>query len=141
MSSSIPKLTTGERLRLGDDTHRGPDEWDRNCPGLLDSLGRLERAEIGAEDHIRQQLIALQDLPEFITFLAGLNDHLRKMVEQFMAGKSAEEVTGGDFVPPLGASKESYPNQTTIKLDASVTRYLASGLTCHDVGPNKTRRT
>lgn len=96
--------TTGELLR-GGKNFVGADPWDSHFPGLLDSLECLERSQIEGEEYVRNMLLSIKDTPEFLDFLGGLNHTLRKKVEDFMAGKSAEEVAGDDFIPPLGATR------------------------------------
>jgi hypothetical protein len=96
--------TTGELLRDGNNVV-GEDPWDRHLPGLLDSLERLERSQIEGEEYVRNMLLSIKDTPEFLDFLERLNPTLRNKVKDFMAGKSAEEVAGDDFIPPLGATR------------------------------------
>lgn len=96
--------TTGELLRGGNNVV-GEDPWDRHFPGLLDSLEGLERSQIEGEEYVRKMLLSIKDTQEFLAFLESLNPVLQKKVKDFMAGKTAEEVAGNDFIPPLGATR------------------------------------
>lgn len=112
--------TTGELLR-GGKGFVGADPWDNNLPGLLDSLEDFERSQIGGEEYVRRMLLSLKDTPEFLDFLERLNPIMRKKVEDFMAGKTAEEVAGNDFIPPLGATRALFSPELLIEAQVTTT--------------------